>query len=182
MRSGGGIAGSLAALVVAAGCATSLPHPYVDTVRYLCCNLHYERTTIADVNYQRGTAIPVGTPVRITRVTAKSVGFEAPGHPPITLLLRYGRRVLDLDAYLDRIFLTTDPRARVARLPPRVRAAIAESRVQPGMTREQVLLSIGYPPAHRTPTLESSEWRYWQNRWEEFVVRFDGDRVVSVGR
>lgn len=182
MSSGARVPGSLAILAVVAGCTTSLPHPWVDTTRHLCCNLHYERTTIADVNFQRGTLIPVGTPVRITRVTGKGVVFEAPGHPPITLLLRYGRRNLDLDRYLERVFVTEDPRARLARMPRDVRTAVEQSRVVPGMTKEQVLLSLGYPPAHRTPTLDAPEWHYWQNRWEEFVVRFDEDRVASVGR
>jgi hypothetical protein len=171
---------ALLALAVLAGCATPLPHPYVGTTRYLCCNLHYERTKIADVNFQRGTLIPFGTSVRITQVTTKGVTFEAPGHPPITLLLRYGRRNITLDDYIDRIFVADDPRPRVARLPRRVRRAIEAGRVEPGMTRAQVLLALGYPPAHRTPTLDAPEWHYWRNRWEQFVVRFEGDRVASV--
>jgi outer membrane protein assembly factor BamE (lipoprotein component of BamABCDE complex) len=184
MRTTRGLASALvvAAVTALAGCTTTIPHPWVGTTRHLCCNLRYERTTITDVNYQRGTLIPVGTPVQVTRVTNKGVVFEAPNHPPITLVLKYGRRQLSLDDYLDRILVATDPRRALARLPKRTRTAIEEGRVEPGMTREQVLMAIGYPPAHRTPTLSSPEWLYWRNRWETFTVRFKGDRVTSVSR
>ena len=50
------------------------------------------------------------------------------------------------------------------------------------MTRDQVLMSLGYPPAHRTPSLEGPTWTYWQNRWATMVVVFDGDKVVRVER
>lgn len=169
-------------LLFAAACPSELPHPAVDATRHLCCNLRYERTTISDVNYQRGTLIPYGTPVRITRVTRKGVVFEAPGYPPITLLFRYGRRVLTLDDYLERVLQRQDPRPEVARRPLPIREAITQGRVVPGMTRADVLHAIGHPPVHRTPSLGAPEWRYWQNRWEEFVVRFDGDRVTAIGR
>jgi hypothetical protein len=50
------------------------------------------------------------------------------------------------------------------------------------MTRDQVLMSLGYPPAHRTPSLDSPQWTYWQNRWQSFVVDFNGDKVDAVRR
>jgi hypothetical protein len=50
------------------------------------------------------------------------------------------------------------------------------------MTRDQVLMSLGYPPAHRTPSLSASTWTYWQNRWVTMVVAFEGDRVSRVVR
>jgi len=47
------------------------------------------------------------------------------------------------------------------------------------MTRDQVLLSLGYPPTHRTPSLSGPEWTYWYNRWITFKVVFDDKGVVS---
>ena len=165
--------------LAAGGCAHPLPHPWTGTTRHLCCNLRYERTTITDVNFQRGTLIPVGTAVRVTRITSTAVVFEAPGHPPITLVLKYGRRRLTLDEYLDRVLLSTDPRRELARLPRPTRRAIEAAHLAAGMSRRHVLMAIGHPPAHRTPSLASPEWLYWQNRRETFTVRFDGERVVT---
>ncbi len=35
-----------------------------------------------------------------------------------------------------------------------------------GMTKDGVLAALGYPPLHRTPSLDSSNWIYWRNPWE----------------
>jgi hypothetical protein len=48
------------------------------------------------------------------------------------------------------------------------------------MTREEVVMTIGYPPAHRTPSLDQPEWHYWKNRWDDYTVVFEGDRVARV--
>jgi hypothetical protein len=180
-----------------------VPSPLAGQSRYLCCNMHYEKPEITDVNYQRGTLIPVGTRVQIVEVRRNTVKFLPDGHPPITLSLRYGKDVLSMDQYMERIFVEQDPRASLR--PPPVKAtrggkgskasaaaaeaAAAETEkhieqgiVDEGMTREQVLMALGYPPAHRTPSLDAATWTYWGNRWETFQVYFDGDRVSRVGR
>jgi hypothetical protein len=44
-----------------------------------------------------------------------------------------------------------------------------------------VLMSLGYPPTHRTPSLEAWAWTYWYNRWVTYQVNFGADgRVTSV--
>ena len=97
--------------------------------------------------------------------------FQAAGHPPIELVLKYGKDQLSMDQYLSRIFVTEDPRLQLRPAPPppakgrkggkaprpvekapEVEKLIETGTVEPGMTREQVLMAIGYPPAHRTPS------------------------------
>jgi hypothetical protein len=167
--------------VVAAGCVPpGPPHPATGESRYLCCNLRYERNAITDVNYQVGTLIPVGTRVHITAAGGNRVTFEAEGHPPLTVVFKYGRKALTFDEYLDRLLVRDDPRAK---LPAgKVRTLVEAGDVEPGMTRDQVIMSLGYPPAHRTPALSAATWTYWQNRWVTMVVAFDGDRVSRVVR
>ena len=163
------------------GClGPSVPHPLAGESRYLCCNLHYEKTKINDVNYQVGSVIPLGTHVRISDISAKALTFQPDGHPAITVLLRYGRKTIDMDTFVDRLLVRDDPRRR---LPGgNVGTLIKSSRVDEGMTRKQVLMSLGYPPAHRTPSLDGPQWTYWQNRWVTFTVTFEGDRVASTTR
>jgi outer membrane protein assembly factor BamE (lipoprotein component of BamABCDE complex) len=80
----------------------------------------------------------------------------------------------------DRLFVAEDPHAKLKKVPAKTVKLIEQGAVEPGMTREQVLMALGYPPAHRTPALEASPWHYWQNRWHQFLVVFDGTRVVRV--
>jgi hypothetical protein len=168
---------AVAALAVVTGCNQPVNSPFIGQTRYLCCNLHYEQTKITDVNYQVGTLVPLGTPVTITDVRQKSVTFTPQGQPPITLVLRYGRKQTSMDEVFSRLFLTTDPRKELKRIPAKTRALIEVGDIANGMTREQVLMALGYPPAHRTPTLDGPVWQYWQDRWHQFSVYFDGQRV-----
>jgi hypothetical protein len=106
---------------------------------------------------------------------------------------KYGSKTLPFDEFLDRLFLQTNPRNRVARAVPAARGrraapprhdtlvAIEQGTVEPGMTKTDVIMALNYPPANRTPSLDASEWHYWRNRWTEYVIAFDGDRVSRVG-
>jgi hypothetical protein len=171
------------AITLAPACkGPSVPHPMTGQVRYTCCNLYYERPEITDANYQRGTLIPLGTRVQILEVDGHEVKFQPDGHPPITLALKYGKDAVTMDSYLDRVFLAQDPHARLRTQPAKIRKLIEQGAVEEGMNREQVLMSLGYPPAHRTPSLDSPTWTYWANRFATFMVHFDGDRVARVQR
>jgi hypothetical protein len=183
-------------LVVVAVVLTACPHheapsPLIGETRYLCCNLHYEEPEINDANYLRGATVPFGTRIEITKVSHNRVTFQPVGHPPLTLAFKYGEKNLTMEQYIDRLFVTEDPRAEFARPGhdkklaadiSKRRKLIDEGVVQKGMTKHDVLLALGYPPAHRTPSLDASAWTYWQNRWVTMVVHFDGDKVSRIER
>src|SRR5256712_12084846 len=129
--------------------------------RYLCCNLHYEKTEISDANYLKGTLIPFGTRVQVLEVRKNSVKFQPAGHPPITLVLKYGKDALGMDQYLERIFLREDPHAKLPKPGKDKKQAAAdeptrqlneEGTAEPGRTKDEVGMALGYPPAQRTPT------------------------------
>jgi len=179
------------AALLAACKGADVPHPMTNESRYLCCNLHYEKTEISDANYLKGTLIPFGTRVQVLEVKKSSVKFQADGHPPITLVLKYGKDAIGMDQYLELIFLREDPHAKLpkpgkdkkqAAVAERTRKLIEEGTVEPGMTKDEVVMALGYPPAHRTPSLSSPNWTYWANRWATFEVYFDGDKVSRVQR
>src|SRR5438093_1586301 len=174
----------LAAVALAVACQSpAIRHPLANQVRYTCCNLHYDKPEITDMNYLRGTVIPFGTRVSIVEVRKDRIRFETVGHPPITLVFKYGAGTLTLDEYLDRIFLVDDPYARLSQASSggkdageldRIRRMLEEGTVAVGMTREQVLMALAYPPAHRTPHLDAHVWTYWVDRNDTFRVYFDG--------
>jgi hypothetical protein len=158
------------------------PHPATSETRYTCCNIYYEQDEIPDTLWKVGTMIPLGTPVRIQEVRGDSIKFEASGHRPITLVLKYGKGAKSIDQYLDEMFPLQNPRTRLAKMKPKTQKAIESGMVEEGMTREQVKMSMGVPAAHRTPSLDAPQWYYWQNRWHQIVVSFEGDKVTAVQR
>ncbi len=183
---------ALALTALLAACrGPAVPNPMTGETRYLCCNMHYEKPDISDVNYLKGTLIPFGTRVQVLEVRKNSVKFQPAGHPTITLVLRYGKEAITMDQYLDRIFVREDPHTKLPRpgkdkkqaaAAERTRKLIEEATVEPGMTKDEVLMTLGYPPVHRTPSLSAPMWTYWANRWATFEVYFDGDKVARVQR
>ena len=93
--------------VLAGGCipkSSTLPHPLDGQTRYLCCNLHYEQPTVADVNYQVGALVPVGTRVTVTKpsgTTSMEVAY---------VLRRSGERWSVVDIVTDGVSLVSNYR------------------------------------------------------------------------
>jgi hypothetical protein len=171
----------LIALALLAGCAPRrAPHPVVGQTRYTCCNIHYEKDEIVDANYQVGTLIPFGTRVQILDVRDDRIKFQADGAPPITWFVRFGKGT-PIDTYLSQMFPESDPKLKLPKkLAAKTRKSMETGTVEPGMTRDQVLMTLGYPPTHRTPSLSAPSWHYWRNRWAQFDVYFEGDKVDRV--
>ena len=183
---------SIVAIVAAlclAGCGgargkRSLADPRVGKVFYLCCNLHYDpkKPEITDAIPTRGTLVPFATRVEVQKVTSDSVLFEAAGHPPITLDYDHGTKAQPFDQYLSRLFVAEDPRLKLKKVPARQVKLVEKGTLAPGMTRDQVSMAVGYPPADRTPSLEATTWVYGADSGDAFVVYFDGTSVSSVQR
>ena len=51
-------------------------------------------------------------------------------------------------------------------------------KLRQGMTREQVLMALGYPISSENPDLSADLWRYWMSSFAEFQVQFDGNGRV----
>jgi SmpA / OmlA family len=163
--------------------ALEVPQQFQGRTVYVCCDLHYAGDDIDDANYWVGKIVPAGTPITIEKLTKNSVTFSA-GDVHLTLTHQYGAKEETFFQYLGKVFVTEDPRPRIARYRPAVQRAIEHSKVEHGMTREQVLASLGYPPTHRTPSTKEREWTYWYNRWVTYKVVFDEAGKVTdvVGR
>lgn len=150
---------------------------------YTCCNIHYEGAAVSDANYSVGATLPFGSPVVVDSMTSNSATFRS-GATQITLAHSYGRDQEDAQQYFSRIFVETDPRVVFATYPKQVQDAITDGRVERGMTKPQVIMSLGYPPTHRTASTDLNTWTYWYNRWVTYQVQFGEDGTVSniVGR
>ena len=115
--------------------------------------------------------LPAGTPAQITEIDGRRVLFTA-NNAGFELRQRFGTAE-PFQGYLDRVLTPENPASRLAAQPPAIAALIREGKVAIGMTREQVLLSIGHPPRHATPSLDVPSWRYWYGRFDRFDLDFD---------
>jgi len=171
------IAAVLAASAATASAADQLPDP---AEGYLCCNMRTDGHWISDINYDASGkhVIPAGTPVKATGFGRWRVLVEVDGVKE-ELGNDYSRD-LDMTAFARRYVVAEDPTKKLARAPAKVREAVKTARVTKGMTREQVLMAVGYPVSRSTPRLEADTWHFWLTSRGEFQVHFEGNVVKSI--
>ena len=146
-------------------------------------NLHPDEKNrrLYSVNYQLEGLIALCTKVRITAVTHKAMTFElADGGRKYEYIFHETLPQEGIPKHLDRFFGKSCPRKKADALGSVDRRGIKEGRALPGMTRAGVILAIGYPPEHATPSLDASAWKYWRNRFGTTLIHFDGGKVVRV--
>lgn len=140
---------------------------------YLCCNMRTDGSWISDSNYAEGgkRVIPAGTPAKVTGYGRYRVKVQIDGERQ-EIGNDYSRD-LDDATFARRYVVTEDPKAAIATWPAKVQEAVRQSKVTPGMTREQVITSLGYPMSSENPDLESDLFRYWLSSFAEFQLHFD---------
>jgi outer membrane protein assembly factor BamE (lipoprotein component of BamABCDE complex) len=169
-------------IVAIAGCSQSMSpellQQYQNRTLYTCCNIHYESSNVSDANYYVGGAIPFGTAAQVKGADRGALTIRA-GAQDLTLHHRYGSDNETFQQYIDKVLVSEDPKIKASGYSQAAQQAIKEGRVELGMTKDQVVMSLGYPPAHRTPSLDAWEWTYWYNQWLTYRVQFGEDGKVA---
>jgi hypothetical protein len=90
-------------------------------------------------------------------------------------------RDLSMEEFAKRYVVADDPSAKISGYPQKIQDAIHQARVMVGMSREQVLMAVGYPVSSENHFLTDKTWRYWLFSWSEFKVHFDeGGKVTDI--
>lgn len=146
---------------------------------FLCCNMRTDGSWISDINYAENgkKIIPLGTPMKVTGYGRYRVNVEILGGRQ-SLGNDYSRDI-DLNAFAERYVTRDDPTAKISSYPEKIRTAIKTSRLIPGMTREQVFMSVGYPVSSENPNLDAKVLRFWLSSFAEFQVVFDDKGLVK---
>jgi hypothetical protein len=150
-----------------------------DPSGYTCCNFHPDGNWISDANWAYLPRIPAGTAARILEYGDYRASVEIGGRP-MMLGLDYGRSQ-NLREWAQRMIVSQDPKEKIADWPAAAREAIEAGRIALGMTKEQVVVSVGYPPAHATPAMDAETWKYWYDTHGTYEVVWGNDgRVKDV--
>jgi hypothetical protein len=163
---------------VIAGKATDTADTAIANASYTCCNLHYEGDWISDTNASTLPFIPAGA-----RIVVKDYGRHRAhvlidgramriGHD-------FGREQESREQFVAKLVTAQDPRQRIATFSAPVQAAIQAGKVMPGMSREQVIISLGYPRTDVTPSTDKAEWTYWTAEDNEFVLVWGPDGLLQ---
>ena len=148
---------------------------------FLCCNMRTDGSWISDINYDENgkKIIPVGTPANVTGYGRYRVKVEINGKKQ-EIGNDYSRDLAN-EVFAKRYVVLEDPAAKIAAFPKKIQDAIASARLVLGMTRQQVLMSVGYPVSSENHNLDDKTWRFWISSFSEFRVHFDDTgHVASV--
>jgi hypothetical protein len=145
---------------------------------YTCCNFHYSNDWINDGNYAELPMIPAGTPIKLKSIDRYIAYVEIDGKK-FRLGLDYGRTLETTEQWANKLIVKDDPKARLATYSPAVRKAIQSGQLMHGMTKEQVIMSVGYPMTNENPRLDVPFWRYWRSSWGEYKVHWNSAGRVS---
>jgi len=148
---------------------------------YTLVNLHAPARggRLSSVNYQGPVLVPVCTPVSFSRITDRAALFTAQTSGQAFQYVFHRRSLREpIEQHLARYFGTACP--DLTQLSAEDQAGVRDGRVYQGMTRQGVLLAIGYPPQHATPSLDADSWRYWRARNGTFEVYFQNGVVAGI--
>ena len=116
---------------------------------YACCNLHYSGDWISDSNLAQLPFIPAGTPIRVLKIDGYRANIDVEGKP-YRLGHDYGRAEETTEQWVSKMVVLEDPKVKMAKFSPAVRAAITKGQLMKGMTREQVIMAVGHPQTRKS--------------------------------
>jgi len=162
-------------------CGSAFAANFGDVV-YTKVNIHVDRGGDTKASYAIYTEspshglIPINTKVEIGKwrsgfsMTVVETGEK--------IFYEYAQKRMkwSLPQYLD---LITSPDKTILKLPALDMKNVEEGTVVPGMTKDGVIASLGYPASHKTPNLEDKKWTFWRNRFTTRVITFDGKGIVT---
>lgn len=131
-------------------------------------------------NYHVDTLIPINTRAKITDMGSSEMEIELPDlnnmEVKIKNIEKYTHK--NMEEIKDRMFGKTE--VNLSKYSQDVQDAIKSGQIKVGMTKEEVLLAYGYPPVHKTPSLDDNQWTYWKNRWNRIVLDFEDNKLVGI--
>jgi len=122
--------------------------------------------------------IPAGTPLIVKKKSRKEIVFlTQKDNLRIEFEYHEPRMGMSVDKYLELI--TSSEPTSLSKFSGADLKGIEGGKAQVGMTKEGILTALGYPAAHRTPSLDAGTWIYWTNRFGTLSVDFDAKGKVT---
>ena len=149
---------------------------------YTAYNIWFESPQkVYSTNYQKGSLLPAGSEVKDVNRTSKKVEFTDPKLNMKFTVEFVGKHHPGLTAeqWIDRFLTTRNFAALTNGLTAAEIKAIRAGQVQTGMSKKAVLVSVGYPPEVATVSTELDTWKFWRDRFRNYMVYFSNGKVTK---
>ncbi len=161
---------------------------------YTAYNIWYEDPArVMSINYHRGQMIPFGTQVelvsgeydniRIIEDYEEEIVFETlPDRKRFTVIgsKRWRSQDETIHDLIKRMFTLVPPEKMVEGISPENLENIRKGVVVKGMTKKEVIMTMGWPASHRTPSIEEVTWIYFLDKWKNLRVIFREGKVSNL--
>ena len=146
---------------------------------YTQFSLYYEKDHHITTNYRKGVLVPINTEVEFVKASRKRITVRIPSYD---VTVHFENEEDYSGEKIDGIFKRTFGRqpANISGFTGAEQSSITKGTVAVGMSKDAVIKAMGYPPKHKTPTLNMDQWRYWKNRFDTMLVFFDNGKVSSI--
>ena len=135
-------------------------------------NIFFEKGRHVTTNYSRGDLLPINTQVKVIKISSKKMIIDSK-YGRVTLINAKKHTKLSMEEVADR-FLSNQPRKVSGKFAKDIQ--YGEMRI--GMSKKQVIMARGYPPAHKTYSTDSDRWTYWSSKFVQRTVVFENNRLV----
>ena len=146
-------------------------------------NLHPDesRARLYSVNFQQAGLIPAGTEVVFASLNEKQFSFIVKKTARTYYYLNHKQSNEPFETHLLRFFGPAWDETKITSLPAVDQEGIRGGKPSVGMTRQGIILAMGWPPRLENPDLKAARWRYWRHRFDTIAVEFDqDDKVVNI--
>lgn len=164
------------------GCGTHIENPYRNEEIYTRLNMRYHagKRRGSYIAYKSWNLLPVNSKVRISGIRSNGFMMKLPSGEIVSYIYnqKWGRKpIIEI---LPLLFADTDVSARISKFNEIEQEGIKNGEAEVGMSKEAVLVALGYPATHRTPSIEENIWEYWQTGRKVYSVEFESNRVSQV--
>ena len=137
----------------------------------------YSKYTIASTNYKLGTLLPINSKIKVTYLDRNKIYFEYNNQTVALVRTKHSKHV-SLENIFKRTFSTQ--KISLTNYSAAKKQNILNGEIKLGMLKNELVLSRGYPPEHRTRSLDSDTWFYWKNNHNKIKLSFQGNTLISI--
>ncbi|MDF9826667.1 hypothetical protein M2447_000749 [Ereboglobus sp. PH5-10] len=151
------------------------PYPEMDKEYYLRHCIWFERGKHKTTNYARGEMLPVNTKVTLLYLSGSDMSIrvnETGKVVKVNNVINFSRKHMSTIA---RLMLSP----KEVSVSGEFAESIRNGEPRLGMTKEEVVMTRGWPPAHKTDSLVRDKWMYWSSKLVVHTLEFEGEKLVK---
>jgi hypothetical protein len=115
----------------------------------------------------------------LLKITSKTIEVQV-DNPSQKLLVKNVEKHTGDDVYRAFNKLFAKNKVNLSKFTALERTQIENGTVADGMSKDAVIVAIGYPPITETMNLDSNMWVYWSGRFNKFNVHFKDGKVSKI--